>query len=145
VKPDRYIHPRGNRLWFKRRVPTRFLALVREVEPNHPERTEKPLRTADRFLARKRRDELEAAQDTYWAELACGVDGAELRYKRAVMLAVNAGFAYRPATELAQATTGEILARVEAAMAMKDVPPATALGAMLGGHRGPEVKLSSMY
>lgn len=106
--PDRFlVNLRGN-YHYKRRVPK----LVEHLDSRAPH-VRMSLKTDDRTLARRKRDQLEAADDALWASFTVdGVtDPARLRYEAAVKRVEALGFTYHSARELQQAEDFDDLRR----------------------------------
>ena len=135
---DRYLKQRGNRYHYIRRVPT----YVSKVDKRGIIRV--TLKTDNIAIARKKRDQLEEADDLFWSALIVGNKEAALkRYQAAVERATLNGFTYLPASELAeQAPVSELLERVEAVPDVKDV---ATLEAVLGGVSRPKVSLMDSF
>ena len=128
---DRYLKQRGNRFHYVRRVPIH----VGKVDERGTIRV--ALKTDNIAIARKKRDQLEEADDLFWSSLIIGDKEAALkRYQAAVERATLNGFTYLPASELAeQVPVSELLERVEAVPDTKDVATAEAI---LGGVYAPQ-------
>lgn len=96
-KADRFLVSRRGNFYYKRRVP----AEVAHIDKRAP-MVRMSLKTDDLALARKKRDQLEAADDAYWASLIVdGVnDPARRRYEAAVKRVEALGFTYHSASEL---------------------------------------------
>lgn len=153
---DRYLHKRGRRWHYVRRVPGAY----RQADPRGAVRVS--LGTTNLEIARSRRDAMEQADDEYWAcllALAGGDagDGASARardaiarrYKAANARAVARGFAYVPIGQLvAEASLEELVERVNsvAAASRKEAGPAAfEAEALLGTAPMPPVTLSQAF
>lgn len=95
--PDRYLAVINGYYWYKRRVPK----LLAHVDARAPQ-IRMTLKTKERTLARRKRDQLEAADDTLWASYV--VDGkndpARLRYDAAVRRVEAMDFAFHSSAVL---------------------------------------------
>ncbi|WP_258571346.1 DUF6538 domain-containing protein [Flavimaribacter sediminis] len=133
--PDRYLKKRHGHWHYQRRVPV----YIREFDARGFIR--KSLKTTSLEIARMRRDEIEKADNLFWASLAAGEApaGATDRYYAAVKRAVAMGFVYRPAEILAEVVaTEEIIAR---AIRVSSRGPVIA-EALLGGADLPNLSVS---
>jgi len=132
--PNRYLQRRKGRWFYRRRVPAR-LALLDERAPL----IRCGLGTADVTRARTMRDELEAADDAYWAGLDAGPAAiARASREAAAQRALALGFEYQDAEDIAAGPLEGLLARLDAlrahATSPRDgLPPADMVEALLGG------------
>lgn len=94
---DRYLIVRAGNFHYKRRVP----ATVAHLDRRAPH-VRSSLKTDDRREARRKRDLLEAADDSYWASLILDGDNdpARRRYEAAVRRVEAMGFSFRDAAGL---------------------------------------------
>lgn len=112
--PDRYLRAINGKWHYKRRVPT---ALI-HADSRAPH-VRMSLKTGDLALARRKRDMLEAADDSLWASLLVDEDAdpGRRRYEAAVKRVEALGFTYRPSSDLRDhATLEELALRFEAIM-----------------------------
>lgn len=125
---DRYLLRRGRRWHYVRRVPTAYS----DIDDRGVIRVS--LRTTSIETARKRRDEIEAADDLWWSSMVLGdADAAEKRYRAAVRRALAMSLTYTPASVLASDEPIEgLLDRIEAA-APAGRPHRADVEAALGG------------
>jgi integrase len=95
---DRYLVQRDGNYYYKRRVPTN----VAKLDERGPH-VRISLKTADRKVARKKRDQLEAADNALWASMIVdGVtDPARRRYEAAVKQVEAMGFMFTSSAGLA--------------------------------------------
>lgn len=105
---DRYLQDRDGWWHYVRRVPSRFASIdtrgmIRQA-----------LKTQSLETARRRRDDMEAADVLYWQSLTSdGPDFAQRRYDAAVQRALALSLIYAPAERLAAtASTAELVERV---------------------------------
>jgi len=106
---DRYLVPRGDVLFYRRRVPKKY----REFDPRT--NVERTTGTGDLAHARTLRDKFEIEDDRRWAALALGEQDADARHQAAIERAVSLGFRYKPAQAIAaDSPLEEILARIAA-------------------------------
>jgi hypothetical protein len=96
---DRYLVTINGRYHYKRRVP----ASIAHLDKRAPH-VRASLKTKDLVLARRKRDQMEAADDAYWASLMTdGVtDLARRRYDAAVRRVEAMGFTFRKAGRLSR-------------------------------------------
>ena len=94
---DRYLVKIGARYHYKRRVP----ASVAHLDKRAPH-VRMSLKTSDLVLARRKRDQLEAADDALWSSMiADGVaDPARRKYEAAVRRVEALGFSFRTSRQL---------------------------------------------
>lgn len=139
--PDRFLVNLHGNYQYKRRVPK----LVEHLDSRAPH-VRMSLKTDDRTLARRKRDQLEAADDALWASLTVdGVnDPARLRYEAAVKRVEALGFTYHSARELEDAEDYDELRRrlleVEA-----NVRPAVAGPVLLGAIDAPRTTVTQAF
>ena len=134
---DRYLQQRGERWHYVRRVPTSIADLDQRCF------VRRSLKTRSLEVARRRRDDHEAADDLYWASLITDTDAeaAEARYESAVRRALALNLSYVPAQDLAlKAVASELVHRVDTAW-RKDGPSEPRVEAALGGVEQPSVKI----
>ena len=137
---DRYLLKRGKRWHYVRRVPEHVGQLdARDV-------VRASLKTLSLDVARIRRDNMEEADDLYWAALISGGGvsgpGAVKRYDAARARAVALGFTYRTAQSLGDdAPLGELVRRVEALEGGGQIV-ARDVEAVLGGAPVPKVPVT---
>lgn len=95
--PDRYIASRAGNYLYKRRVPTPVTHLDKRAPT-----IRMSLKTDDLALARKKRDQLEAADDALWATMIVNgaTDLAQRRYDAAVKRVEALGFSFRAGVDL---------------------------------------------
>ena len=138
---DRYLVERGNRWHYKRRVPDH---VVRFDHRAPMVRT--ALKTKDKAEARIKRNELEAADDAYWAELSSGTDSrlALDHYTAAVKRAEAVGFMYRSTRAMTDAATVEEI--WQRFYAVRDsATPTTTVKAVLGHEEVPAVTVTEAF
>ena len=94
---DRYLVQREGNFYYKRRIPMNVAKL--DGRGTHARMA---LKTSDRKVARKQRDQLEAADNALWASMIVdGVtDPARRRYEAAVKQVEALGFSFNPAESL---------------------------------------------
>jgi hypothetical protein len=107
---DRYLILSRGLYHYKRRVPTPLV----EFDKRAPH-VRVSLKTSDLVVARQKRDVLEQADNELWTALYDNdnADSATTRYRAAVARVKALNFIYKPASEVAAAPVGEILARLE--------------------------------
>ncbi|MFC3052319.1 DUF6538 domain-containing protein [Kordiimonas pumila] len=145
AKPDRYLMLRGDRWYYKRRVPEKYRAYdERDI-------IKQSLGTDSREIARLRRDALEQADNDYWAAVAFNNDETasaeqlaqvrgvlDRKYQAACSRALAHGFIYSPAMQLVQtADVGELVDRVKVVTQASGIQPGRVhqaeADALLGG------------
>jgi len=94
---DRYLVERGGNFYYKRRVP----ANVAKLDERAPH-IRMSLKTGDRKVARKKRDQLEAADNALWASMIVdgATDPARRRYEAAVKQVEALGFSFHSLADL---------------------------------------------
>ncbi len=107
--PDRYIYWINGNAQYRRRVP----ADLAHLDSRAPI-IRMSLKTDDPVLARRKRDQLEAADDTLWAAMLVeGVtDKARLRYEAAVRRVEALGFAFHSSAEIEEGSYEDLRRRV---------------------------------
>ena len=132
-KQDRHLQARGQRWHYVRRVPTKYADIDNRVT------IRVSLSTDSLETARKRRDEMEVADDLYWSSLLSGeTDAAEKRYRAAVRRALALSITYAPAALLARdEPVSALLDRIDAA-AQTGAPHRAQVEAVLGGVSRPK-------
>ena len=135
---DRYLKQRTSRFYYVRRIPRKLAnvdsrGIIRFA-----------LNTDNVAIARDKRDQLEKADNLYWAALITkGNNFALQQYQAAVERASLLGFTYAPAAELdSTAGVGELLDRLEA---VKDERDVATTKAVLGDVSRPKLKLSKAF
>lgn len=94
--PDRYLATINGYYWYKRRVPK----LLAHLDARAPQ-IRMTLKTKEKTLARRKRDQLEAADDVLWASFIVGQnDPARLRYDAAVRRVEAMDFAFHSSAVL---------------------------------------------
>lgn len=140
---NRYLTLRGDNFYYQRKVPSS----ARSYDKRGDKRTgvfRVSLKTSEKALARKKRDEMEAADEKLWASLLAGVDAgtAMQTYAAAVRLVEALGFGFKPAEELSRnASITDLIARVNA-MGPAETAPVHVEKALLGNVSEPSVTLS---
>lgn len=135
---NRYLLRRDERWHYVRRVPSDIAHLDPRI------RIRIKLETPNIEIARMRRDDMETADDLYWAALSAGsgADAADTRYKAAQARAKALGVTYKTADELnALNDLGEIARRV-ALLEKTAIPQRYEVEALLGGVAKPVVAVS---
>jgi integrase len=136
--PDRFLHRRGDRWHYVRRVPED----IASHDPRAP-RIRLSLKTDDLAIARAKRDALEEADHDLWSAILTDQDAetALKRYVAASRRAVALGFSYRPAADIAaKAAWQEVAHRMEAIGDFRT--PHVTEKALLGGEPQPSVRLT---
>ena len=122
-----FIGRRSGFWYYVRRVPGEYTAL----DARGIIKTTTKVRIADDprgIRARRVAQQLNAETEAYWRGLANGQAAeARRRYDAARIRARSMGFDYRPASELASAPIGDILARLER-LVDNEVRPHSAIG-----------------
>lgn len=152
---DRYLKKRGRVYWYRRRVPNAYAGLDTRIW------VEESLRTQSLETARLRRDLKAEADEAFWRALllnvvdpngqAEGVRAATTaRYEAARARALEAGFVYRPAEQLAeQESAAALLERLLAAHVTRpdgqDGMVPRKAEAVLGGAKEPVVRVSDAF
>ncbi|MBN9243976.1 MAG: integrase [Mesorhizobium sp.] len=109
-KQDRFLAERAGNYYYKRRVPTEVAHLDKRTPI-----IRMSLKTDDLALARRKRDQLEAADDALWASLIVdGVtDPARRRYEAAVKRVEALGFTFHAAQDLERPEAfGDLMQRI---------------------------------
>lgn len=140
---DRYLSQINGYYWYKRRVPK----LLAHLDARAPI-VRMTLKTKDRALARRKRDQLEAADDGLWASYI--VDGqndpARLRYDAAVRRVEAMDFTFHSATALAQVENfDDLRRRIEAVEAVTQVNENEIGPALLGAIDVPKTTVSEAF
>lgn len=138
--PDRFVAELQGNYHYKRKVPV----TVGRLDERFPT-VRMSLKTRDLALARKKRDQLEAADNALWASMIVdGVtDPAKRRYEAAVRRVEALGFVFHAAPELeASLSVDDILRRVSAA---KEQSSTVGVNALIGAVRVPKTTITAAF
>ncbi|TIW09538.1 MAG: integrase [Mesorhizobium sp.] len=138
---DRYLSLINGYWWYKRRVPK----LVAHLDARAPQ-VRMTLKTREKTLARRKRDQLETADDALWASFIVNGanDPARLRYDSAVRRVEAMDFTFHSAATLEHVDNYDELRR--RLLAVEDSPHRKEVGLpLLGGIRVPKVKVSDAF
>lgn len=131
-KIDRHLHPRADGHYrYVRRVPLDVLKILRQFDHEHPPVVRRSLNTHEKEVARRKRDEMEQADNDYWDSFrSSGVPEKEI-YDRAIARAKALKLEYRTTQDLvANASLEEIIKRVNL---IKSPADRITAAAVLGG------------
>ncbi|TPN80000.1 tyrosine-type recombinase/integrase [Mesorhizobium sp. B1-1-2] len=138
---DRYLATINGYYWYKRRVPK----LLAHLDARAPQ-IRMSLKTREKTLARRKRDQLEAADDTLWASYI--VDGqndpARLRYDAAVRRVEAMDFSFHSSAVLEKVPDYEELQRRFAAIKELGVSKDVGLP-LLGGVNVPKTSVTKAF
>lgn len=142
---DRYLTQRAGNFYYQRKIP----AVARDFDRRGDKKTgvfRTSLKTAVRSVARRKRDELEAADERTWGALLAGRDAETVmqEHAAAVRLTEAIGFGFKPTEELARATLMEITSRFKA-MGPAETAPVHVEKALLGNVPKPVVTVKDAY
>lgn len=143
---NRYLIQRGNVFYYQRKIPAVVRGLDRRGEKTRGTfRTS--LKTSQRSVARKKRDELESADERTWGDLLAGRDAKTVWEAHAVSVRLTEalGFGFKPSEELARyATLVDIGARIDA-MGPAATAPVHIEKALLGNVPKPTFTVKDAY
>ncbi|MHA6690320.1 DUF6538 domain-containing protein [Devosia sp. A449] len=143
---DRYLTQRAGNYYYQRKVP----AVARVVDMRGDKKTgvfRTSLKTNDIIVARKKRDELDSADERLWGALLGGSDAktAMQAHAAAVRLSEALGFGFKPSEELARASTvTEIVSRIKA-LGPAETAPVHVEKALLGNVPKPAFTVKAAY
>jgi len=140
---DRYLSEINGYWWYKRRVPK----LVAHLDARSPQ-VRMTLKTKEKTLARRKRDQLEAADDNLWASYMVDgkTDPARLRYDAAVRRVEAMDFTFHAAPVLEVVDNfDDLRRRMEAILAATPAQENEIGPAMLGAIDVPKTTVSEAF